>query len=126
MPDPQQVQCPFLQTVEDQIPRELLKEECPNSGKGKVVADAANLRKLGEHGNSLVQGFLPPPGNLFSPLGEEVVRAVGNIQEENGRLDAPQAPFAVFRSLALALPRAKAWSSSAGLSGVELPLLRAS
>src|ERR1017187_2979704 len=119
MPDAEKERCSLLPPIEEKIPRELLKEERPNSGRGKVGADAANLRKLGEHGNGLVQGFLPPPGNLLSPLGEEVVRAVGNIQKENGPLDDPHAAFAVFRFLALAMPRAKAWSRSAGLSGVD-------
>ena len=84
--DAQQLNGALLQAVENQIPRELLEKECPNPEERKIMAQTPNLWKPGDQRDGLGQGFLPSPGNVLTPFREQVIRAVGNIQEKNGPL----------------------------------------
>src|SRR5258707_10335618 len=83
MPHPQEFKrpCAFFDAVEDQVARKVLQEKGANPRDGKIIADAAQLRKLADQRDGLLQGRFPTSGDFLPGLGEQIIRAVLDVRQ---------------------------------------------
>lgn len=114
--------------VENQVAWEALNEESADPGIGRSWRKRPISGNLQRSLTVRSPSPLPVTGDLFTCLAYQIISAVPNIQQKGGP-HGPHAAAGVFEDFldfARATPRLKAASSSRWLSGLSLPLPKAS